>query len=54
LGGLTSNVASSESGRVPSFDPMTGVESADNADEKEMHTCEGPEDDVPDEYFDKD
>ena len=31
-----------------------GVESADNADEKEVHTHEVPEDDVPEEYLDED
>ena len=30
-----------------------GAEDADNADEREGHTREVPEDDVPDEYFDK-
>jgi hypothetical protein len=32
---------------------VTGVEDAGNADEKEVHTHEVPEDDVPDEYLDK-
>lgn len=31
-----------------------GVEDADNADEKEVHTHEVLEDDVPSEYLDKD
>jgi hypothetical protein len=33
---------------------VAGVESADNADEEEVHTHEVPEDDVPEEYLDKD
>jgi hypothetical protein len=33
---------------------VTGVEDAGNADEREIHTHEVPEDDVPDEYLDKD
>ncbi len=33
---------------------VTGVEDADNADEREVHTHEVPEDDVPEEYLDKD
>lgn len=33
---------------------VTGVEEADSADEREVHTHEVPEDDVPDEYLDKD
>jgi hypothetical protein len=32
---------------------VTGVEDAGNADEREVHTHEVPEDDVPDEYQDK-
>jgi hypothetical protein len=31
---------------------VAGVEEADNADEKEVHTHEVPEDDVPKEYLD--
>src|SRR5215471_7589028 len=33
---------------------VSGVEAADLADEKEVHTHEVPEDDVPDEYLDRD
>jgi hypothetical protein len=33
---------------------VAGVEEADNSDEKEVHTHEVPEDDVPDEYLDPD
>jgi hypothetical protein len=33
---------------------VTGVEAADDADEKEVRTREVPEDDVPGEYLDKD
>jgi hypothetical protein len=32
---------------------VTGVENADHADEQEVRTHEVPEDDVPDEYLDK-
>jgi len=31
---------------------VSGVEDADNADGREVHTREVPEDDVPDEYLD--
>ncbi len=33
---------------------VAGVEEADNEDEREVHTHEFPEDDVPEEYLDKD
>jgi|SRR5580698_1354470 hypothetical protein len=33
---------------------VSGVEAADRDDEKEVHTREVPEDDVPDEYLDQD
>lgn len=33
---------------------VTGVEEADDADEREVQTHEVPEDDVPGEYLDKD
>jgi hypothetical protein len=33
---------------------VSGVEEADSADEREVHTRELPEDDVPEEYLDKD
>jgi N utilization substance protein A len=42
-----------EEGNAFEADAVTGVEEADNADEKEVHTHEVPEDDVPDEYLDK-
>ncbi len=32
---------------------VAGVEEADNTDEKEVHTHEVPEDDVPEEYLDE-
>ena len=34
-------------------DVVEGVEDAEDADEQEVHTHEVPEDDVPDEYLDK-
>jgi len=33
---------------------VSGVERADDAGEKEVHTREFPEDDVPEEYLDND
>jgi hypothetical protein len=33
---------------------VSGVERADDADEREVRTREFPEDDVPEEYLDKD
>ena len=33
---------------------VAGVEEADRSDEREVHTHEVPEDDVPGEYLDKD
>ena len=42
-----------EEGNAFEADVVAGVESADNADEKEVHTHEVPEDDVPEEYLDK-
>ena len=33
---------------------VTGVEAADDAEGQEVHTHEVPEDDVPEEYLDKD
>jgi hypothetical protein len=46
---------SHESNYQPQFERAfaPGVENADNADEREVHTHEVPEDDIPDEYFDK-
>ena len=58
---LRSEAADSESvdelideGNAFEADAVLGVEDADNADEKEVHTHEVPEDDVPEEYLDKD
>jgi hypothetical protein len=42
-----------EEGNAFEADVVAGVESADDADEKEVHTHEVPEDDVPEEYLDK-
>jgi len=42
-----------EEGNAFEADVVAGVESAGNADEKEVHTHEVPEDDVPEEYLDK-
>jgi len=43
-----------EEGNAFEADVVAGVESADDADEKEVRTHEVPEDDVPGEYLDKD
>ncbi len=43
-----------EEGNAFEADVVKGVEDADNADESEVHTHEVPEDDVPEEYLDKD
>ena len=43
-----------EEGNAFEADVVKGVEDADDADEKEVHTHEVPEDDVPGEYLDKD
>ena len=43
-----------EEGNVFEAGAVAGVEEADNADEKEVHTHEVSEDDVPDEYLEKD
>lgn len=43
-----------EEGNVSEAAAVAGVEESDNADEKEVHTHEVPEDDVPEEYLDKD
>ena len=32
---------------------ISGVEEADNSDQREVHTHEVPEDDVPEEYLDE-
>jgi hypothetical protein len=42
-----------EEGNAFEADVVAGVESADDADEKEVHTHEVPDDDVPEEYLDK-
>jgi hypothetical protein len=43
-----------EEGNAFEADVVAGVESADDSDEKEVHTHEVPEDDVPGEYLDED
>lgn len=43
-----------EEGNTFEAEAVQGVEDADDADEKEVHTREFPEDDVPEEYLDKD
>jgi hypothetical protein len=43
-----------EEGNPFEAEVVTGVEDADDTDEKEVHTHEVPEDDVPEEYLDKD
>jgi hypothetical protein len=43
-----------DEGNAFEADAVRGVEDADDADEREVHTHEVPEDDVPDEYLDKD
>jgi hypothetical protein len=40
-------------GNVFEAGAVAGVEQADSADEKEVHTHEVPEDDVPEEYLDE-
>lgn len=40
-------------GNVFEAGAVAGVEEADSADEKEVHTREVPEDDVPEEYLDE-
>src|SRR5207244_7567256 len=42
-----------EEGNALEADVVAGVEAADNADEREVHTHEVPEDDVPGEYLDE-
>jgi hypothetical protein len=42
-----------EEGNAFEADVISGVERADNADEKEVRTHAVPEDDVPEEYLDK-
>lgn len=43
-----------EEGNVFEAGAVAGVQEADEAGEKEVHTHEVPEDDVPEEYLDKD
>jgi hypothetical protein len=43
-----------EEGNLFEAGAVAGVEESDNADEREVHTHEVPEDDVPEEYLDKD
>jgi len=43
-----------EEGNLFEAGAVAGVEQADDADEKEVHTHEVLEDDVPEEYLDKD
>jgi hypothetical protein len=42
-----------EEGNAFEADVVSGVEDADDADGKEVHTHEVPEDDVPGEYLDE-
>lgn len=42
-----------EEGNVTEAGAVAGVEESDNAEEREVHTHEVPEDDVPEEYLDK-
>lgn len=43
-----------EEGNAFEADAVAGVEHAGDAEEQEVHTHEVPEDDVPEEYLDKD
>jgi len=43
-----------EEGNVFEAGAVEGVEEADSSDEREVHTHEVPEDDVPEEYLEKD
>lgn len=42
-----------EEGNIFEAGAVQGVEQADSEDEREVHTHEVPEDDVPDEYLEK-
>jgi hypothetical protein len=42
-----------EEGNAFEADAVAGVQDADDADEREVHTHEVPEDDVPGEYLDE-
>jgi hypothetical protein len=56
IGGADSESVSEliEEGNAFEADAVTGVEQADDAEEKEVHTHEVPQDDVPGEYLDED
>jgi hypothetical protein len=43
-----------EEGNVFEAGAVAGVEEADTQDERDVHTREVPEDDVPEEYLDED
>ena len=43
-----------EEGNAFEADVIAGVEEADRSEGREVHTHEVPEDDVPEEYLDKD
>ena len=43
-----------EEGNIFEAGAVAGVEEADDSDEREVHTHEVPEDDVPEEYLEKD
>ena len=43
-----------EEGNASEAEAVKGVEDAEGADEREVHTHEVPEDDVPEEYLDRD
>ena len=43
-----------EEGNIFEAGAIAGVEEADSSDEREVHTHEVPEDDVPEEYLDED
>jgi len=43
-----------EEGNAFEADVVSGVEEADRSEGREVHTHEVPEDDVPEEYLDKD
>src|SRR5260221_9531699 len=43
-----------EEGNAFEADVVAGVEDADDFEEKEVHTHDGPEDEVPEEYLDED
>jgi len=43
-----------EEGNLAEAGAVAGVQAADDADEREVRTHELPEDDVPEEYLDKD